>query len=90
MIQFEWDSTKALKNVRKHGLDFKEAIFIFSDPLEITISDPEHSIGEYRFLSIGRSNKGNLLVVSYIEPEENIIRIISVRPATKNEKKYYE
>lgn len=90
MIRFEWDNTKALNNVKKHGLDFKEAISVFSDPLELTISDPEHSIGEYRFLSIGKSNKDNLLVISYTEPEENRIRIISVRPATKNEKKYYE
>lgn len=90
MIQFEWDNTKASKNMRKHGLDFKEAISVFSDPLEITISDPNHSIGEYRFLSIGKSNKENLLVISYTEPEENIIRIISARSATKNERKYYE
>ncbi len=90
MIKFEWDNTKALKNHRKHGLEFKEAISIFSDPFEITISDSDHSIGEYRFLSIGKSNQDNLLVVSYTEPEENNIRIISARLATKNERKYYE
>ena len=90
MIQFEWDSTKVLKNIRKHGHDFKEAISIFADPFEITISDPGHSIGEYRFLSIGKSNQNNLLVISYSEPEENNIRIISARLATKNERKYYE
>jgi len=89
MIQFEWDNTKALKDFRKHGLEFKEAISVFSDPLEITISDPDHSIGEYRFLSIGISNKDNLLVISYTEPEENRIRIIGDRQQ-KMKKKYYE
>jgi uncharacterized DUF497 family protein len=90
MIRFEWDNSKALKNIRKHRVDFLEAISIFSDPFEITILDPDHSIGEYRFLSIGKSIKGNLLVISYTEPKENSIRIISARLATKNEKKQYE
>ena len=63
---------------------------MFSDPLELTISDPDHSEGELRFLSLGKSALGNLLLVSYTEREENRIRIISARKATKHEKKYYE
>ena len=58
--------------------------------MELTIADPDHSTGEYRFLSIGRSSLGDLLVVSYTEREENHIRIISARRATKHEQKHYE
>lgn len=89
-MEFEWDRKKAEKNQKKHGVDFVEASTVFTDPLELTISDPDHSTGEFRFLSIGRSNIGDLLVVSYTEQEENRIRIISARRATKSEKKYYE
>lgn len=89
-VEFEWDRTKAEKNQKKHSVDFTEASTVFSDPLELTISDPDHSADEFRFLSIGRSNIGNLLVVSYTEREENRIRIISARRATKSEKKCYE
>ncbi len=89
-MEFEWNQHKASKNEKKHGVSFSEATTVFSDPLELTISDPDHSSGEYRFLSIGRSNAGNLLVVSYTEREENKIRIISARQATRQERKYYE
>ena len=90
MIEFEWDKVKAESNEKKHGVSFSEASTIFGDPLEMTIEDPKHSSGEYRFLSIGRSNAGNLLVVSYTEREQNLIRIISARKATKKELKNYE
>ncbi len=71
MIEFEWDKVKAESNEMKHGVSFTEASTIFGDPLETTIEDPKHSSGEYRFLSIGRSSTGNLLVVSYTEREQN-------------------
>ncbi len=90
MIEFEWDKVKAGSNEKKHGVSFSEAATVFGDPLEMTIEDPEHSSGEYRFLSIGRSSAGNLLVVSFTEREQNLIRIISARKATKKELKYYE
>jgi uncharacterized protein len=90
VLEFEWDEGKATKNQKKHGIRFSEATTVFADPLELTISDPDHSSEEYRFLSIGRSNVGNLLVVSYTERHENHIRIISVRKATKYEQKHYE
>ena len=89
-MEFEWNQHKASNNEKKHGVSFSEATTVFSDPLELTISDPDHSLGEYRFLSIGRSNAGNLLVVSYTEKEQNQIRIISARHAIRQERKYYE
>lgn len=89
-MKFEWDISKAAKNEEKHGITFLEATSVFGDPLELTISDAAHSAGEYRFLSIGRSNAGNLLVVSYTERYQNLIRIISARKATRQEQKYYE
>lgn len=89
-MQFEWDPNKAESNFEKHGILFSEATTIFSDPLELTITDPDHSMGEYRFLSIGRSVFGRLLAVSYSEKENNSIRVIGARPATKSEQKLYE
>ena len=89
-MEFEWDQNKAEINKRKHGVSFSEATTIFGDPLEVTISDPDHSSGEYRFLSIGRSNSGELLIVSYTERQQNRIRIISARRATRQEQRYYE
>lgn len=89
-MDFEWDQEKAVRNEKKHGITFSEATTVFGDPLELTISDPDHSSGEYRFLSIGRSKSGNLLVVSYTERYQNQIRIISARKAAGHEQKYYE
>ena len=89
-MEFEWDQKKVTRNEKKHGINFSEATTVFGDPLELTISDPDHSSGEYRFLSIGRSIEGNLLVVSYTERQKNRIRIISARKATRQEQIYYE
>ncbi len=89
-MEFEWDESKALRNEKKHGISFTEAITVFGDPMELTIADPDHSTGEFRFLSIGQSNLGNLLMVSYTEREKNYIRIISARRASKHEQKHYE
>lgn len=89
-MEFEWDDSKALRNEDKHGISIAEATTVFGDPMALTIADPDHSKGEYRFLSIGRSRLGTLLVVSYTEREENHIRIISARRATKHEQKHHE
>ena len=89
-MEFEWDEQKDRANQRKHGIGFPEASTAFGDPLEIMIDDPNHSRGEYRFLSVGRSSSGRLIVVSYAEREENRIRIISARAATAAEAKRYE
>ena len=88
-MDFEWDQEKERKNQKKHRVSFSEASTIFADPLELTIADPDHSHEEFRFLSVGRSALGNLLLVSYKEKEENRIRIISARKATRQEKRQY-
>ena len=89
-MDFEWDLDKEQSNQRKHGISFLEASTVFGDPMELTIYNPDHSKGEYRFLSMGRASSGRLLVVSYTEREENRIRIINARPATAAEMKRYE
>lgn len=57
-MEFEWDSSKAESNVKKHGISFAEAMTVFGEALEVTIPDPDHSEREYRFLSLGRSASG--------------------------------
>ena len=89
-MDFEWDPDKEQSNQRKHGISFLEASTVFGDPMELTIYNPDHSEGEYRFLSMGRASSGRLLVVSYTERKENRIRIINARPATAAETKRYE
>ena len=89
-MEFEWDVAKADANAQKHAVTFMEAATIFGDPLEITIHDPAHSVGEDRFVSIGRASSGHLLVVSYTEREQNRIRLISARPASPMEIRHYE
>ena len=88
-MEFEWDIEKAAANLGKHGVDFLEASTIFGDPLELTLSDPGHSPDEFRFISLGTSLAGRLLVVSYTEREHRI-RIISSRQATSRERRQYE
>ena len=88
-LKFEWDKDKAELNLKKHGISFHEAATIFGDPLAITFDDPDHSEGEYRFITFGFSRFNRLLVVSNTEREDRI-RIISARPMTKQERKIYE
>jgi len=88
-MQFEWDPRKAAANAKDHGVEFAEAQTVFGDPLEKTIPDPDHSLGEHRFLSVGRSVAGRVLVVSYTERNERV-RLISARPATARERRAYE
>ena len=87
--EFEWDEDKEKSNFRKHKITFAEGESIFYDPHSLTVSDPDHSIEEHRFIDIGTSNKNRVLVVVYTEREERI-RIISVREATNAECKMYE
>jgi uncharacterized DUF497 family protein len=86
---FEWDPDKAEKNISKHDVDFDEASSVFDDPMFITFLDEEHSIDEERYITIGSSNKGRLLLVAHAERSDRI-RIISARKATKNEEKFYQ
>jgi len=88
-LQFEWDFKKSQSNKRKHKITFEEATTIFGDPLSITIHDPAHSIGEDRFITIGISVNNQLIVVVHTD-RNDIIRIISARKATRNERSQYE
>jgi len=86
---FEWDDSKSIVNLKNHKVSFEEARTVFSDPLSITVADPEHSETEYRFIDIGMSEQRRLLVISYTERGTNI-RIISARRALPVERKCYE
>ena len=88
-MDFEWDETKARSNQRKHGVSFLEATEVFSDDYSSCVHDPDHSYNEERYLLFGVSLKGNHLVVSFTE-KLDIIRIISMRPMTRQERNAYE
>lgn len=83
---FHWNPRKAASNLKKHGVSFQEAITVFSSPLARIFDDEHHSIHEQREIIIGHSARERLLLVSFTE-REGIIRIISARKATKNERK---
>ena len=88
-MRFEWDSEKAAENLRKHRISFDEAATAFFDPLSMTIPDPEHSLGERRFITMGVSSGGRLIVVAHTE-RGSALRIISARLASASERKRYE
>ena len=88
-MKFDWDPSKAAENLLNHGVSFEEATTVFGDPLAGTIPDPDHSEGEARFLTIGWTANGRLIVVSHTE-EGDTIRPISAREATSHERKQYE
>lgn len=88
-LQFEWDSAKAKSNLAKHGVSFEEAAIVFGDARSLTISDPDHSITEDRFVTIGSVPTGKILVVVHTVRGDNI-RIISARSASRKERKVYE
>ena len=87
-LAFEWDPIKALENDQKHGVTFKEASTSFADVSSITIYDPEHSDPEDRYVLLGMSAAGRLLVVVHVERGDNI-RLISARPANPREASKY-
>ena len=88
-LNFEWDEQKAKTNAAKHGVSFGEAATVFADPLSLTIPDPAHSQAEERFIILGKSHSGKLLVVVHTERSDNL-RIISARRASRRERKNYE
>lgn len=88
-MDFEWDDDNATTNERKHGVAFTEAMTVFADPLALTGYDPDHSDDEERYLTMGQSADGRLLVVSHTDRGENI-RIIIARVASRAERKDYE
>ena len=88
-MEFEWDTEKASSNLRKHNVSFEEASTALSDPMAATGADPDHSIGEFRYVTFGISGRVRLLVVAHTEQNETV-RIISARLASKRERKIYE
>ena len=89
IYSFEWDETKDKRNIKDHKIRFAEAKTVLDDENSLTIDDPDHSTEEERYIDIGLSDKGRLLVVVYTERKANI-RIISARKATSGERKIYE
>ena len=87
-MDYQWDPAKAKVNVKKHGVEFADAVGIFDDPDAITIEDPD-SEGEQRFLSIGLDVLGRIIVVAYAYRGDDV-RLISARKATKPEVRIYE
>jgi uncharacterized DUF497 family protein len=88
-MKFTWNRAKEHANLDKHGVSFTEATTVFGDPLAASISDPDHSEGEARYVTMGYSANGRLIVVSHTE-EGDTVRIMSAREATSHERKTYE
>jgi uncharacterized DUF497 family protein len=88
-MAYEWDDNKAASNLSKHGVSFEEAKTVFDDPLYVDFYDPDHSLGEHRFILLGQSAQGRLLFLSYMEGNGSI-RLISAREATPSERRAYE
>ncbi len=87
--EFEWDPAKAASNLKDHKVSFDEASTVFGDPLTMLVSDPDHSEEEERYLLLGVSVRGRLLVVSFAERPPKT-RLISAREATRRERRQYE
>jgi uncharacterized DUF497 family protein len=88
-VIIEWDPAKAASNRRKHGVDFGEAVTALEDPLSTTYPDPDHSFDEHRFITIGVSATGRVLVVAHAD-RRTAVRIISARMATPRERRFHE
>ena len=88
-MEFEWDPEKAAANIRRRRVSFNEAATVLEDPLSTTFPDEAHSEGEIRFVTVGVSQRGRLLVVAHTERNDTI-RIISARRATRRERAFYE
>lgn len=88
-MDYEWDHEKAKSNLEKHAVSFEEAATVFDDPLYVDFYDPDHSVDEHRYLIMGQSTAGRLLIVSYTEGDD-VVRLISAREVTSAERKAYE
>jgi uncharacterized protein len=88
-VRFEWNEDKPARNLKMHGIDFRESEEVFDDPLALLRSDPDHSRMEQRFIIVGRSKSGHVLLTVFTERYERI-RIISSRRATRREVRNYE
>lgn len=88
-VDYEEDPEKAASNLEKHGVSFEEAATVFNDPLYIDFYDPDHSVDEHRYLIMGQSTAGRLLIVSYAD-RDDVVRLISAREVTSSERRAYE
>ena len=88
-MEFDWDRSKAAQNLRKHKVSFHEAATVFGDFFGTTASDPDHSAEEHRYITVGLSSRGRVLMVAHAERVERI-RITSARRLTRSEKRIYE
>lgn len=87
---YEWDSEKAAANLKKHKVSFTEGTSVFTDPFALTFDDPDHSLTEKRFITIGASSKGRILFLAHADRGNDRIRIISARRTTKSEAHAYQ
>lgn len=91
LIKFDWEQSKAVSNMKKHGVSFEEARTVFYDERARLINDPDHSENEERFILLGLSSSLRMLIVCHCyRSEDNVIRIILARKATNKETKLYE
>jgi len=88
-MEFEWDENKAAANLSRHGVSFDEAMSVFDDPVYVDFYDPDHSYDEHRYIIIGQSQRGRLLIVSYTE-RGGLVRLVSAREVTRGEREAYE
>lgn len=89
-MAFEWHSAKAKSNLEKYGVSFEEASSVFNDPLQLHYPDEGHSIEENRYICLGMSDSGRLLLLVYVERLSETFRIISAPEMTRRERKIYE
>ena len=92
-MKFEWDDNKNILNIKKHGISFEEASEVFNDPLHIAILDERFNYFEERWITIGQTMKHKIVVAANLyfnDNGEEIIRLISARPATSSERRQYE
>jgi uncharacterized protein len=89
-LRFEWDERKAASNIKKHEIEFSEAVTVFYDTLAQEFDDETHSRDERREIIIGHSMQHRLLVVAFVERQAGVVRILSARCATRRERKQYE
>jgi uncharacterized DUF497 family protein len=88
-MEFEWNPQKAEANLKKHKISFREAATVFGDMLSVTVFDPDHSLEEDRYITVGLSDASKLLIISHLDRRERI-RIITARELTRDERKRYE
>lgn len=89
-MKFEWDENKNQANIKKHGINFADAVYVFSDLFALNIPDDEHSDIEERWILLGKSLQMSVLLIVHTYREGDSIRIISARKSTKNEQRIYE